>query len=494
MSRYKSLFKKFETDKESVYKRLLNATAWNLLGLIVNKGFPFLASILIARLLGPQLNGELGIITSTTSVFVTFAVMGLGMTSTKFIAQYKKDNPNLASKVLGVTNFIGILMGLILAIILFILSDWLASNQLNAPHLAICLKIASITIFFSAFNGVQRGTLSGFEWFRQLALVDIIIGIITVVLNLLSAITFGILGLVVAQAITSAINTVVYTIYIRKANQRYGIKVDLSGLKTELSIIWKVSIPAMLSSIMVGPVVWICETILVNTDGGYESLGIFNAANQWRSILGVLPGVLNTAILPILISQNKEGNANIEKFNILASWVFVSSCCLPLFIFPEFIAKLYGNNYNQSAYVQTLCIILLYSIVYSYKSGIARKLITDNMLWWGVLDNIIWALTMICSILVIKNLGSVGMAISYLLSYVFSTIVLIPIYLKKQIIPRNLVISKWSLVIWTIPVVQMGLALLDFNIWFRIIYVIPAILILCFSVLKIFGFSKGKLI
>ncbi len=46
--------------------------------------------------------------------------------------------------------------------------------------------------------------------------------------------------------------------------------------------IWKLSFPTMLSGVMVGPIIWIANIIIINTPDGYGQLGLFNAADQWR--------------------------------------------------------------------------------------------------------------------------------------------------------------------------------------------------------------------
>ena len=56
----------------------------------------------------------------------------------------------------------------------------------------------------------------------------------------------------------------------------------------------------MLSGIVVSPVIWIAYIIIINNHDGYAQLGLFNAADQWRYILGFLPLVLGGVLLPMI--------------------------------------------------------------------------------------------------------------------------------------------------------------------------------------------------
>lgn len=65
-------------------------------------------------------------------------------------------------------------------------------------------------------------------------------------------------------------------------------------------IIWNFSIPATMNTIMVVPAFWLIKTLLVH-DCGYESLGIYEAADQWKVIILFVPGAIANILLPIFL-------------------------------------------------------------------------------------------------------------------------------------------------------------------------------------------------
>ena len=74
--------------------------------------------------------------------------------------------------------------------------------------------------------------------------------------------------------------------------------------------------------------------------------------------------------------------------------------------------------------------MMLVSCILSYKEGVARKLIAKNLMWWGFMSNIVWGVLFLGSILIFKNLGALGLAVSYIISYSVNTIIFVPFYIS----------------------------------------------------------------
>lgn len=65
---------------------------WNVFGSVGSKILMMLASLLTARILGADRNGEFAMINSTVGMFSTFAVLGLGTTAMRFVVEFKESN------------------------------------------------------------------------------------------------------------------------------------------------------------------------------------------------------------------------------------------------------------------------------------------------------------------------------------------------------------------------------------------------------------------
>ncbi|MDT9702507.1 hypothetical protein, partial [Streptomyces sp. P17] len=63
----------------------------------------------------------------------------------------------------------------------------------------------------------------------------------------------------------------------------FKIKIfDKRNLK-EFQVLWKFSLPAILAGVMIAPVIWLCNYLLVNQPNGYYEMASFDIANQWRN-------------------------------------------------------------------------------------------------------------------------------------------------------------------------------------------------------------------
>ena len=465
-------------NQESMNGKLIYGIFWNFISAIASQGFPLIAAIVAARLLGKFGYGQLGMINSTVILFSTFAGLGLGLTATKYIAQYHNSDREKTGRIMGLTNLFGIISGLAMFVILFIIAPWLASNTLAAPNLAPILRIASLLLIFNTMVGIQSGSIAGFGAFKDLARIALFQGVISASLIVTGVYYFGLIGAVTAMVINSIINLILYKITINNLVKSFKIKIDYLKSWQEKGIIWKLSFPTMLSSVMVGPIIWIANIIIINTPGGYGQLGIFTAADQWRSVLYFLPAVVGTVLLPMVAANVNENNEKLEIINLFSSWVIVIIIALPIITFPEIISFFYGNGYSSNVFIQVIALMMFVSCITSYRDGITRKLVVKNLMWWGFLDNIIWAIFLISTVILLKPLGALALASAYIIAYVLNTLIFVPFYLWKEVVPKNLIISKEIFVIWTILALQTITTILNEPIIIRGTLLIISIIIL----------------
>lgn len=474
-------------DRESLKGKLVYGIFWNLISALASQGFPMIAAIIAARLLGKFGYGQLGMINSTVILFSTFAGLGLGITATKYIAQLHQTDPERTGRIMGLTNLFGLASGVVMCIILFVMAPWLAANTLAAPDLAPALRIASLLLIFNTLVGIQSGSIAGFGAFKDLARIAIFQGIISASLTIMGVYFFGLTGAVTAMVINSIINFILYKRTINNLVKRFKISINYMKSWRERDVIWKLSLPSMLSSVMVGPVVWIANVIIINTPGGYGQLGLFNAADQWRTALAFLPTVIGGVLLPMVSANINNENKSLETVNVLASWVIVIMIALPLISFPEIIAFFYGQGYFSSVFLQSLAIMMFVSCILSYKEGIGRKLVAKNLMWWGFLSNLVWGILFIISIMIFKNLGSLGLAVSYLISYAVNTIIFVPFYLSRNVVPRDLIMSKEVVIVWIVLIIQTIITIRGISLCIRFISLIISILILLLSFYRIWS-------
>lgn len=456
--------------KEKFASKLINGIAWSLIGTIALRFLNAIASIFTVRFLGASRYGELGIISSTLGMLSSFAGLGLGVTCTKYIAELKNTDKIKAGKIIGLTYIIALFSGVFMMLLVIFISDWLSVNTLNAPYLSFSLKLASLLLFLNTVDGVQKGSLAGFEAFKEIAKIGMIQGILSLIFTVSLTYLFGVTGTIFSWIINSTCGLVLNKLELLKVEKKWNIKTIYKDSLTERAVIWKLSIPSMLSNIVVSPVIWVANTIIINNADGYSQLGIFNAANQWKNIVEVIPNIIGSVLLPFIANRKTStDNKGIELVNLLAGWMIVTLFAIILITFPELIGALYGDGFDIYNYYATLALLMFSSTVIAYKSGIGRKLVVNNLMWWGFLDNIIWGIFFIIFVYFLKEKGSLGLGLSYALAYLINTLIFIPFYLKFRIIPRELILSKNILFIWLSIFIALIFSICRISIFYRIL-------------------------
>ncbi len=407
-------------ESSTIGYRLTKGVFWSMAGAVISRALMLAASVIVARMLGKTVFGELGMMRSTVDMFGVIAGFGLGLTATKYVAEFRERNPERAGRIIGLSSLFAIGTGGLMALGLFIFAPILAERTINASHLSGVLRISSLVLFISALNGAQTGALAGFEAFKTIAYVNLFVGLISFPILVGGAYFGGLAGSVWALAINLGVNWLLNHLALRKEARRYKIPFTLRNCSKECSILWKFSLPAVLSGLLAGPVSWVCSALLVNKPEGYDEMGIFNAANQWFNLILFLPGLLGSVVLPVL--SERLGQKDIKQsmktmvFAMKANLVIVLPLVLLGSIISPYIMSLYGEDFRSGW--PTLVIVLLTSGLLAGQTPVGQIIAASGKMWIGFAMNLGWALTFIVATLLLLDFGSLGLATARAIGYV----------------------------------------------------------------------------
>jgi O-antigen/teichoic acid export membrane protein len=407
--------------------RLARGTFWSVFGAVISKGLGLASSIIVARALGRDGFGEIGIIYSTVAMFELFASFGLGVTATKYVAQYRQSNPLTAGRIISLAWIVNAITGVACAILLAVFSPWLAEHVLAAPHLSSLLRITAISLFFTALNSSQNGTLAGFEAFKTLSVCNLIAGLLNFPIMVVGVLLAGLHGAVWAIVVSCSLNWFICHLAVRHEARRFKVPLAVTGCLQEMHLIWKFSLPAVLSGMMVTPVHWVCNTMLVNQPNGYTEMGILNAANQWRSLIIMLPNLLLGPVLPILSSamvEQENSNSFKKTLDITQSFMVLVSfpICTGLMFFADSLLRLYWNTTTAKdsvVFIILLSVALIQCLGAVTGSAIAAK----GKMWLGLALNLSWAVIYIVIVAVfVGKEGITALAFGQGIAYICLTL------------------------------------------------------------------------
>ena len=463
--------------------RLVQGAFWSLFGAVITQCLGLISFVIVARILGKASYGEFGIIQSTVGMFGVFAGFGLGQTATKYVAELRNTDPVRAGKIMGMSSLVAMFTGIVMAVMLFTFAPWLAARTLADLALTPLLRIASIIIILEAMNGAQLGALSGFEAFRTTAKISIWVGLASFPCMMTGVYLGGLDGCVWGLTCNRAINWLLNHIALRREASLAGIPFVLRGSRKEMSILWHYSLPSMLGGVMVVPTLWICNAMLVNQPHGYEQMGIFQAAGSFQQILFFLGNTLSAPLLPMLANMLGSGKHNdrFVRINMLSTWFLGAVPAVFLFAVPELAQVIYGKEFAGRDFINTFVLTIFCSSVIIYKQGLARVLSAHGLMWWGMFSNLIWTATLIGGTWLLISWGAVGYAAAWAMAYSLNTIIFIPLYSYKKLVPMGTIVSPEAGVIWLLLFVGMSLVFLQVPLVWRLAAIPITVAGMCWS-------------
>lgn len=407
-------------DNNSVGYRLARGAGWSLFGAAISQGSAMLAAIVTARLLGTVGFGELGMVQNTVGLFGTLAGMGLGMTATKFVAQFRSTVPERAAGIIRLSRRVAVVSACLIALVLVVVAPVLASSALKAPHLSATLQLAALWLLLNTLTGTQTGVLAGLEAFQTIARVSLIRGVLALPVTVVGVHFWALDGVMGSLAVTAAAAWLLNERAIRSECRRSGIILSTGSPAPDWKILWSFSVPAFLSSLMAGPALWAASAILVNRPNGYAELGVFNAASQWRVAVAFVPAMLAQPLLSMLSQVGGSGDS--ASYRRLLTTSVVVSLAVSLLIGgtvcagSAWIMDAYGASFRQGR--QMLNLLVLSVAISAPASVVGHALASQNRMWWGFSLNVLWTAVLVTgSAVLVPKFGALGLTYAYLASY-----------------------------------------------------------------------------
>lgn len=287
---------------------LATVAGWSFLAAVIARSANLLAMVICARILSREQFGEIAIIQSTVGMFGPIAGLGLSMTTTKFLAEYRDSDRERASRILGLSFSAAVVAGALMTGALIVLAPWLATTGLASPGLRKPLIEASGLLLLGVVEGVEIGALTGLEAFSRIARVSAWNAVLTVPVVAFLAHRNGAPGAIAGLTIALAWSCVLNGIILRGECRKRGVRFTASGWTSEWRVLSHFSLPSYLSGIFIAPVTWITSALLVKQPGGLAEMGLYSAADRFRFLLIFVPLSVSRIAVPALTRFRAAGD------------------------------------------------------------------------------------------------------------------------------------------------------------------------------------------
>lgn len=411
------LFERFFPGN-SVRARVARGTFWSLVATVSIQMASLASSILAARILGQTGFGELGMIRSTALMFGVLAGSGLGIASTKYVAEFRDTYPARAGRLIGLLMNVAFVAGGGATLLCFVLAPSLAGWAMNAPHLTGPLQIGCVMLLFNTLSGVQIGAVSGFEAFGAVARIALIDAILNLALVPIGAWAFGVSGAVGGLALASVLGFPVKQIALRQLCQKTGVVMAHHGGSAELPTLWQFALPSVLVGVSIQPFEWFARLLLSRQTNGFAELGIFTAAMSWGQLVMFIPQQILRPAIPILSNLYTDSDAvRFIRTAIKFEWLIIGTgvvSAIPLMFLSPYIMAAYGVSFISGSRV---LMILLVAHILASATSLTIVFTASGQMWVQTLHYTLWGGTLIGAFIFLRDFGSLGLGISYIFAY-----------------------------------------------------------------------------
>ncbi len=405
--------------------RLVSGVAWTIMLAIATQGSALLCSVISARLLGCDAYGRLAMLLSLIAAFTNFAGMGLGVTATKAVSEFRNRAPDRAGRILGLCALVTATAGLIYATVLVVCAPWIAGEFLKSPGMVNEIRLCSVAVLFMTMNNYQVSALQGMETFSMLTRVACILGPITVALTLGLTWSFRLTGAAMVTGLVALISWALHQVMLRKETRRWGIRIRYDHLCQELPVLHSFTLPAAISAVVGGIALSGASAVLARQHGGFEQLAIFSAANTLRSIALFLPNRISRVSLPILCNLRANNDAGRYQKTFWTCLVFnmglTAGLAVVLYAIAPLVLAMFGRSFAVGRAMPAM--LLASAVAETTAIGLYQVVYSHGKMWTHLAICSLWAAILLGMTMWVANSnGAAGMAGAYLTAWTTAAI------------------------------------------------------------------------
>jgi O-antigen/teichoic acid export membrane protein len=376
---------------------------WSLTGTIGVRMIGLLTSILLARLLTPEIFGIVGM--AQVVVGFIYVIQEAGLSS------YLIQTKNISRRLISTSFILNVIFSLLLVIVVLLSTSFVADFY-GQPDIKQLLYYSSFGILIASLGITQRGLLMREKQFKKITLVDLIAETTTSIFSVILALLgFPLLAVGLSMLFRPAVQSASLMIIV-------GLKPILG--KPDLKVI-KVMLPFssnVLGTRVVNFVRNNIDYLLIGKLLGSTSLGLYTVAFQWSTVARFYfsQSIANVAFPEISRHQSNLDRVGSIYLNIIKKISFVTfPICIGLALAADnFVLTVYGDQWNKVVPVlQILMVAGLISsigtVVGAVFKGIGRPDVELKVNFFSLLSFTVL-------ILVGSKWGIIGVAVAVLIN------------------------------------------------------------------------------
>lgn len=331
-----------------------------------------ITTILVGRLLGPELFGRYALSLVIPELLFIFADFGITAGVVKFAASLRAEGKvGHATKIIKHAILLRVLSGFVFSLLNFALADFFAAVFLNRPDLGFYVRLLSISIVFRVIYDVAIFAHIGLDKAQYSALTTnieaiskliISITLILLGLGLAGAVLGHVGGLVIGGVVALSILLLILRKFAKSGDDDFGFS---GSCKTLLSY----GGPLYVSAILVGFVHPYQKFILAFFATNVE-IGNFKAAQNFTALLAIFSVSITNALFPAFSKLDSAKNKDMQTFfkfvNKYTTLLIVPLATLLIVFSEEIVQMVYGSTYQTAPFFLSIDCLIFFLVGVGY--------------------------------------------------------------------------------------------------------------------------------
>ncbi|MCK4404649.1 MAG: flippase [candidate division Zixibacteria bacterium] len=430
----------------SIQKKIAKNAIYNFLVKAIGLAFAFVASVVVARFLGPDKYGVYSFVIWFLTMVGLLVNLGIPTTITKYVSEYwgRKDFSAISS-ILSRLLRVELLAGVVVSLALFLMAP-LVARWYNNPDLSLYLKVASLVILPLGLMWLYNGFFCGLQRFDLIAKINLVVSPMTLITILMVLYLGGKIEWLVGVSVVANILLVGCYLYLKRTKFTFMQKdtptYDFGGPNLDpRDKLLKFSASVFVILIL-DAIVWerfgifFLSIFSTPTEIAFYNVAFILSSRPMILLPGALTGILLPAMSEVYGGGDKgelaRVHANSTRYLAMLS---LPLCLGGIAISRQLFPVLYGSSFQTVSFI--FCILILGGTVGSIATSSSSLLYGAELQRIVVRVGIFSALiTLLACWLLVPILGAKGAALANAFAQIAGGVAMITyaykIYMKQK--------------------------------------------------------------
>ncbi len=438
-------------DGQKPVSRLVSGTSTLAAGMVIERGFGFLANLLAARLGGSATFGAYSLAITTANNIGTYTAGGIGSTATRFSGKYPRGSAGYPTLVRAL--FIVSLISAALALAVLWAGAGPLAHYLRKDSLSILLRWAAFSAAGTILIECCRGFLLGQQRLAGMLTLSVLFGVTMITLLPLAS-RLGPTQMIVCQGSATLIAVATCLILYKRLGLAPPANVEHPlALKRVLKEVWSFGFVQLSGLVGVNAAGWWLTSLVARADTTLVQMSFYMIASQLRNMAGLLPGLLAQSSYAVMAAERRaeikdQANAVENPDRVLALCTYLATFASfalaggAIIVLPWGLRLLYGGQYAAASAATAFA--LATAVIHMGNAPASARLTIVSLKLYGII-NTAWAvLVMAAATVFLFHGGSAWVGTAIVLgAHVSSAALVLTGLSRKGVHPRGFETAFW---------------------------------------------------